>query len=150
MTDNREIFARNLRILIGPRSVSRIARDVGINRTQFNRYLTGETLPKAELLLRICRFFGTDANILLYPLDATPEPIERTLLRRVLSECTVTFNPDPELIAALAGTFAGEELAARLHSAAARSGAFPNEYLATLAPSHVVPLAPPQPHGDLS
>ena len=150
MTYSRQIFARNLRILIGDRSVSHIAREIGINRTQFNRYLTGETSPQVDVLLRICRHFGTDANILLYPLDAAPEPVERSLLRRVLSECTVTIGPDPELIAALATTFTGEDLAARLHSAAAQSGAFPNEYLATLAPSHVVPLAPPQPHGDPS
>lgn len=137
MTDSRQIFARNLRILIGTRSVSRIAREIGINRTQFNRYLTGETLPQVEVLLRICRAFGTDANILLYPVDAPREPIERSLLRRVLTECTVTFNPDAELLTAA-------ELIAAL------AAAFPNEDLAILTPSHPTPAASPQPHGDLS
>ncbi|MGK7653099.1 helix-turn-helix domain-containing protein [Roseovarius sp. B08] len=67
----RGIFGRNLQILSAPyRSVSGLCRDIGINRTQFNRYLSGESFPRPDLLHRICEFFNVDARILLEPVEA--------------------------------------------------------------------------------
>lgn len=64
----RAIFGRNLRRLSdGHVSVAGLCRDFGINRTQFNRYLGGESSPRPDVMHRICRFFGTDARILLEP-----------------------------------------------------------------------------------
>jgi AcrR family transcriptional regulator len=68
--DVRGTFARNLRQLAaGERSVSALCREAGINRTQFNRYLSGEAHPRPDVLDRICRRFGLDARILLEPLE---------------------------------------------------------------------------------
>lgn len=66
----RGVFGANLRQL-GDKapSISALCRDLGINRTQFNRYLAGESFPRPDVLHRICQFFGVDARILLEPVD---------------------------------------------------------------------------------
>lgn len=54
-------LSENLRLLCGyGRSVSEICRRIGINRQQFNKYLTGQTQPSLATLRRICDFFGVD------------------------------------------------------------------------------------------
>lgn len=66
----RNMFGENLRVLAKDYvSVSDLARRLGINRTQFNRYLSGESFPRPDVLDRICRFFDVDARILLEPVD---------------------------------------------------------------------------------
>lgn len=66
----RAVFGRNLRQLSREySSVTALCRDLGINRTQFNRYLAGESFPRPDILDRICRFFDVDARVLLTPLD---------------------------------------------------------------------------------
>lgn len=66
----RGIFGANLRRLAGRfPSVAGLCRELGINRTQFNRYLSGESFPRPDVLYRICRFFDVDARILLEPVD---------------------------------------------------------------------------------
>ena len=66
----RSMFGANLKHLSGSYpTVSALCRELGINRTQFNRYLSGESFPRPEVLDRICRFFQVDARILLVPLD---------------------------------------------------------------------------------
>ncbi len=68
--DLRKMFGENLRILAKTYpSVSQLCRELGINRTQFNRYLSGESFPRPDVLHRICSFFGVDARILLEPID---------------------------------------------------------------------------------
>lgn len=64
------MFGSNLRVLARDYpSVSELSRQLGINRTQFNRYLSGESFPRPDVLDRICTFFGVDARILLDPVD---------------------------------------------------------------------------------
>lgn len=63
------MFGDNLRALCADHpSVAAVCRGLGINRTQFNRYLSGESFPRPDVLERICSFFGVDARILLEPL----------------------------------------------------------------------------------
>ena len=67
----RTVFGDNLRILSRDYpSISELTRRLGINRTQFNRYLSGESFPRPDVLDRICRFFGVDARILLEPVES--------------------------------------------------------------------------------
>ena len=70
---DREIqstFGRNLKHLTkNEPSISALCRKLGINRTQFNRYLTGEASPRPLILHRICTYFDVDARILLEPLS---------------------------------------------------------------------------------
>lgn len=66
----RKVFGENLRRLcLQFKSVSGVCRDLGINRTQFNRYLSGESFPRPDVLHRICTFFDVDARILLEPVE---------------------------------------------------------------------------------
>ncbi|MFZ7090618.1 helix-turn-helix domain-containing protein [Primorskyibacter sp. 2E233] len=55
-------------------SISALCRDLGINRTQFNRYLAGESFPRPDVLHRICTYFGVDARILLEPVENIHAP----------------------------------------------------------------------------
>lgn len=70
-TELRSMFGDNLRILSQKyASISDLSRRLGINRTQLNRYLSGESFPRPDVLDRICTFFGVDARILLEPVDS--------------------------------------------------------------------------------
>ena len=69
-TQLRAVFGQNLRLLSqGHSTISSICRELAINRTQFNRYLSGESFPRPDVLHKICSFFETDARIILEPLD---------------------------------------------------------------------------------
>lgn len=68
--DLRRRLSDNLRTLSrSAPSISALCRDLGINRTQFNRYRAGESFPRPDVLWRICRYFNVDARILLEPVD---------------------------------------------------------------------------------
>jgi transcriptional regulator with XRE-family HTH domain len=68
--DLRAMFGANLKFLCREApSISALCRDLGINRTQFNRYLSGESFPRPDVLHRICSFFDVDARILLQPVE---------------------------------------------------------------------------------
>ncbi|MFK7753140.1 MAG: helix-turn-helix domain-containing protein [Sedimentitalea sp.] len=65
------MFGSNLRVLSKRyASISELSRQLGINRTQFNRYLSGESFPRPDVLDRICDFFEVDARILLDPVES--------------------------------------------------------------------------------
>lgn len=65
----RQIFGTNLKQLCRSKpSISAVTRDLGINRTQFNRYISGESFPRPDILHLICEYFCTDARILLEPI----------------------------------------------------------------------------------
>jgi len=67
----RDMFGANLRILSKRYpSISELSRQLGVNRTQFNRYLSGESFPRPDVLDRICSFFDVDARILLDTVDS--------------------------------------------------------------------------------
>ncbi|MBV2360882.1 helix-turn-helix domain-containing protein [Thalassococcus sp. CAU 1522] len=61
-------------------SISALCRELGINRTQYNRYLAGDSFPRPDVLHKICDFFGVDARILLEPVDQI-EAAEPGILR---------------------------------------------------------------------
>jgi transcriptional regulator with XRE-family HTH domain len=66
----RGIFGANLRRLSeNYPSVAGLCRELGINRTQFNRYLSGESFPRPDVLYQICSFFDVDARVLLEPVE---------------------------------------------------------------------------------
>jgi transcriptional regulator with XRE-family HTH domain len=85
----RAVFGTNLRILSANYpSVSDLARKLGINRTQFNRYLSGESFPRPDILSRICEFFDVDARILLDPVHQMRDrgdPIHTPFLKDYLA-----------------------------------------------------------------
>lgn len=67
----RNMLGANLRQLSqSAQSISALCRDLGINRTQYNRYLAGESFPRPDVLHKICRYFKVDARILLEPVGS--------------------------------------------------------------------------------
>ncbi|NUH66315.1 helix-turn-helix transcriptional regulator [Sulfitobacter sp. S0837] len=82
------MFGANLRKLAENYvSISDLSRQLGINRTQFNRYLAGDSFPRPDVLARICHFFGVDARVLLEPvsqINSGPDPINNSFLREFL------------------------------------------------------------------
>lgn len=61
-------FAVNLSLLCGYyRSVSEVCRRLGVNRTQFNRYLHGDTQPSRQVMRKICDFFGVEQHEIFLP-----------------------------------------------------------------------------------
>lgn len=62
-----ENFSQNLRSLCANHgSLAQICREIGINRQQFNRYVTGAGMPSAHNLRRIAARFGlTDADLMM-------------------------------------------------------------------------------------
>ena len=81
----RAMFGSNLRKLsAGYPSISELSRQLGINRTQFNRYLAGESFPRPDVLARICSFLDVDARVLLEPVEqisTSQDPFAMPFLR---------------------------------------------------------------------
>lgn len=84
-SDLRAMFGANLRKLSEEYdSISDLSRKLGINRTQFNRYLAGESFPRPDVLARVCAFFKVDARVLLEPVEeigSVEDPIANPFLR---------------------------------------------------------------------
>ncbi len=60
-------FCKNLRSICAEfGSISKISREIGINRQQFNRYVNGAGMPSEHTLRRIVRYFGlTEEDMLV-------------------------------------------------------------------------------------
>ncbi len=61
-------FQKNLRLLTDHyKSVAEVCRRLGINRSQFNKYLSGRSRPSRHLFKKICDFFGVEEHEILMP-----------------------------------------------------------------------------------
>ncbi|MEM6636555.1 MAG: helix-turn-helix transcriptional regulator [Pseudomonadota bacterium] len=68
-----EAFAETLRTLCQQRrSISAVARAIGVNRQQFQKYINGQTFPSPNMRLRIARHFGVPMEDFLNP-DTLPK-----------------------------------------------------------------------------
>jgi transcriptional regulator with XRE-family HTH domain len=67
MPELRTLFAGNLkRLLRGEKSIAHVCRVLDINRQQFNRYLSGESLPGKQNLKKIADYFKvSEASLIL-------------------------------------------------------------------------------------
>ena len=64
-------FAANLRLVCEQQgSITRICREVRINRQQFNKYLSGKHMPSAANIRRIANHFGLSPEVLLSDHDS--------------------------------------------------------------------------------
>lgn len=68
MAETLEGFASNLKLLCSfyP-SIAEVTRRLGVNRSQFNKYLTGRHRPSPHLLRRLCDFFGVEDYEIFLP-----------------------------------------------------------------------------------
>jgi len=61
-------FSLNLRLLTDHyKSVADVCRRIGINRSQFNKYLGGRSSPSRHVFKRLCDFFGVEEYEMLLP-----------------------------------------------------------------------------------
>lgn len=61
-------FSTNLRLLCSyHKSIADVCRQLGVNRSQFNRYLNGKSFPSLRLMQRMCDFFGVEESEILLP-----------------------------------------------------------------------------------
>jgi transcriptional regulator with XRE-family HTH domain len=90
-------IAANLRKLSSLyRSVAEVCRKVGINRQQFNKYLSGDSVPSLRNLRRITDFFGVDEfEILLPPAEFTSSVLPRARAKQPPMAGTMNFLPAP-------------------------------------------------------
>lgn len=83
----RNVFSENLAKLVeNAGAIATIARTLEINRTQLNRYLSGDSFPRPDVLARICDHFGVDARILLEPLAQNQTPSGNPLWHPFLAD----------------------------------------------------------------
>ena len=70
-SETRGMLGQNLKTLMGEHgNVAELSRTLDINRTQMNRFLSGESFPRPDILKRICDHFGVDGRILLEPVES--------------------------------------------------------------------------------
>lgn len=75
-------FTANLRSLCSHhKSIAEVCRKLGMNRQQFNRYLSGDSAPSLNNLRRMCDFFGVDEYEIMLP----HEEFSRRVLPRPVS-----------------------------------------------------------------
>ncbi len=46
-----------------------VAKAIGANQTTFTDWKQGNSMPKIDKLVRICRFFGVDINVFVDAMD---------------------------------------------------------------------------------
>ena len=93
-------FTLNLRVACATRrSISQVCREIGLNRQQFNRYISGEARPSAHNAARIAAFFGLSPP----DFELAPGLFEARLKRpdRHRSEAAMLLEGFPGDIAAL-------------------------------------------------
>ena len=74
-------FADNLRAMCARQgSIAAVCRALGMNRQQFNKYLSGSTLPSAATLEKICSFFRIESGTLFHDPARLQKPTEEALL----------------------------------------------------------------------
>jgi transcriptional regulator with XRE-family HTH domain len=61
---NKEILAKNLRGLIGNRSVLEVSKEIGIRSQTLNRYLLCQREIGLDNLIKIANYFGEDLDVL--------------------------------------------------------------------------------------
>lgn len=87
---------KNLRLLCSyHKSIASVCRKLGVNRSQFNRYLNGETFPSLRLMQRMCDFFGIEESELLMPHGQFSELVR-------LKPAETAARPETDRIAAMA------------------------------------------------
>jgi transcriptional regulator with XRE-family HTH domain len=70
----RALFAKNLkRLCATQKSYAHVARELGVNRQQFDSYIKGRNLPNEGVVERICAYFQVDIGTLFRDHDPGSE-----------------------------------------------------------------------------
>jgi transcriptional regulator with XRE-family HTH domain len=104
----RENLAENLRRLCASRgSIAAVCREMGVNRQQFDRYLSMDALPNRATTARICNYFGVEeADLYRDPAaDARPFRSGRFSLLDGLAANKLFAQPAPTIAPGLYQTY---------------------------------------------
>jgi transcriptional regulator with XRE-family HTH domain len=97
MPQFRDVFAANLkRMIAGETSIAHVCRELSINRQQFNRYLSGETLPSHANLAKIAKFFKVSENNLFHT-DAGSD-VSQAAAGRYFAKLQNAFGPEQKFV----------------------------------------------------
>lgn len=108
-------FAENLRFLSAHfTSVAEVCRNLGMNRQQFNKYLSGQSEPSLHNLKRITDFFGVDEYEITLPHKEFVRLVrpkrgqvrETQLLEQLLTQIDMADTESQAALAAYDGTYA--------------------------------------------
>lgn len=93
-------FSQNLRYLCSYyKSTSEVCRRVGINRQQFNKYLTGDSRPSNRTMRIICDFFGVEEYEILSPAGVLKDIVKIKGLKNLDDSETMHIRRMEQLIA---------------------------------------------------
>lgn len=115
MSHSSAAFAENLRFLCAHfHSVAEVCRHLGMNRQQFNKYLSGQSEPSLHNLKRITDFFGVDEYEITLPHDEFARLVrpkrgkvpETLLLEQLLTQIGMVEPESQAALAAYEGTYA--------------------------------------------
>lgn len=96
-------FSKNLRLLCSyHRSISDVARRVGMNRQQIMKYLSGAAYPSARSMRRLCDFFGVEEYEIIMPDDQFRDIVRLKPARQASDDLT------PPLLSTLLEATAGQ------------------------------------------
>ncbi|MEM5529442.1 helix-turn-helix transcriptional regulator [Gammaproteobacteria bacterium AS21] len=85
-------FVNNLKLLCDHySSIAQVCRKIGINRSQFNKYLNGQTHPSKSNIKIICDFFGVDEFEILMPNEQFSQIIAPKLSNQAANSGTSVF-----------------------------------------------------------
>lgn len=100
MEDMENDLPQNLALLCSyHRSIAEACRRLGLNRQQFNRYLSGQSHPSRRNMRKLCDFFGvTESELLMEPaqfeqivaLRRKPDPLPQ--MRRPLQQVEALYR----------------------------------------------------------
>ena len=60
--DSKKIGKR-LRTLRGEKTIQSVADDIGISPSALTMYELGDRIPRDEIKIKLCRYYGVDVNI---------------------------------------------------------------------------------------
>lgn len=91
---SKPFFADNLRLLCSyKKSISGVCRELVINRQQFNKYLSGSTMPSGNNMRKICDYFGVEE----YEIHMPSEEFEKLVKARPVAGSLSGQQPRPEI-----------------------------------------------------
>lgn len=115
MSRSSAAFVENLRFLCAHfNSVAEVCRSLGMNRQQFNKYLSGQSEPSLHNLKRITDFFGVDEYEITLPhkefvrlVRPKRAPVRETqLLDQLLTQIDMASGGEQAALANYSGTYA--------------------------------------------
>jgi transcriptional regulator with XRE-family HTH domain len=114
MSGSSAAFVENLRYLCAHfNSVAEVCRSLGMNRQQFNKYLSGQSEPSLRNLKRITDFFGVDEYEITLPHKEFVRLVrpkrgqvrETLLLEQLLTQIDIASGEEQTALAAYSGVY---------------------------------------------